>query len=433
MNRRGQVIGWALLVTIAAGDRTPAGAAGFSIFEQGTKSMGMAMAFTAQADDPSAIFYNPGGVAFLDGQHFSLGLTIVTSTEGDFKGVDPAPGANARGEQEPLFETPPHFYWTRQVNERWRFGLDLTSPYGLTTEWKDPAHFPGRHISTKAALQTFDLNPMLAWQATPNLGIGFGVLVRFSDVELHRFVQVHTAFPPPGAFFDVGRVDLESDFNEGYGFTFGILHKFNESFSWGLSYRSRVKVDYEGDGEFTQILTGIPPIDGPIAQQIPFGQSLPIETSIEFPDTASLGLSFALSASSRFEVDVNWTGWSSFDEVQLVFVDHPQFSQTVPEHWENVMNYRLGYRWTQGEANEWRVGAYYDETPQPEFYVSPLLPDANRTGVTLGWGHRFASGKTLDLATLYLPFDERKVRDNYYNFNGDYNTTAWLFAATFGL
>jgi len=431
MHRRWQVLGWVLFAAVALGDRSPAGAAGFSIFEQGTKSMGMAMAFTAQADDPSALFYNPGGVAFLDGQRFSLGATVVTSTRGDFKGANPSPGVDARGEQEPLFETPPHFYWTREVNPRWRFGLGLTSPYGLTTEWKNPSRFPGRYLSTKAALRTFDLNPTLAWQATPSLGVGLGVLVRFSDVELERFVPQRS--PITGRLIDVGRVRLESDFSEGYGFSAGILHKWNDSFSWGLSYRSRVKIDYQGDGRFTQIPTGIPPFDAAIARLIPFGQALAIETSVEFPDTASLGLAVAVSAQSKLELDVNWTGWSSFDEVPLVFVDAPQFSQTLPEHWENAMNYRLGFRWAQGASNEWRVGAYYDETPQPERYVSPLLPDANRTGVTVGWGHRFASGKTFDLAALYVPFDERKVRINENGFLGDYNTTAWLFAATFGL
>ena len=46
----------------------PAHAAGFSIFEQGARGMGFAGAFTAQAGDPSAIFHNAAGIAFLKGQ-----------------------------------------------------------------------------------------------------------------------------------------------------------------------------------------------------------------------------------------------------------------------------------------------------------------------------------------------------------------------------
>jgi len=36
-------------------------AAGFRLPEAGAKAMGMGFAFTAQADDPSAIYFNPRG------------------------------------------------------------------------------------------------------------------------------------------------------------------------------------------------------------------------------------------------------------------------------------------------------------------------------------------------------------------------------------
>jgi len=48
----------------------PVSAAGFGIFEQGTRAMGMAGAFTAQADDPSALWHNAGGLAFFDETDF---------------------------------------------------------------------------------------------------------------------------------------------------------------------------------------------------------------------------------------------------------------------------------------------------------------------------------------------------------------------------
>ena len=48
-------------------------AAGFRVSEQGAKATGMANAFAAQADDPSALAYNPAGIAFLKGNQFSVG------------------------------------------------------------------------------------------------------------------------------------------------------------------------------------------------------------------------------------------------------------------------------------------------------------------------------------------------------------------------
>ena len=63
----------------------PVQAAGFLIYEHGTKAMGMAGAFAAQADDPSALFYNAGGIAFQTDKKrsFLLGGTYVRGEGSD--------------------------------------------------------------------------------------------------------------------------------------------------------------------------------------------------------------------------------------------------------------------------------------------------------------------------------------------------------------
>lgn len=423
---------WTGLIAAAAMvflSAAPAGAAGFSIFEQGAKGMGMAGAFTAQADDPSMLFHNAGGLAFVDERAFAAGATLIISTTADFRGGTPFPGTAARGEQEKLFETPPHVYYVQPLGGDWNFGFGVNTPFGLTTEWKNKETFPGRWLSTKAALRTFDLNPTLGWKASPKFGLGFGVIARFSDVELERFIpQTHPITHLPT---DVARVSLESDLDSGYGWNFGILHKYNESFSWGFSYRSRVTIDYGGDARFTQIPTGIPPFDGAIARVFPFGVNVPVKAEIQFPDEASLGFAMALGPRSLLELDINWTGWSSFDEVPITFVGYPLLSSTLEEQWKDVYNYRLGVKFGSGADSEWRFGVVYDKTPQPDKHVSPLLPDADRLGWTAGYGRKF-SATSLDVAVMYLPFDERTTTTSANNFNGTYNTTAWLFGVTLG-
>ena len=89
----------------------PLQAAGFGIFEHGTKAMGMSSAFTAQADDPSAMFFNAAGIAFQHERDFMLGVTYIFSTEATFYGSAPYHGPNVSEEQEKLSEYPPHFYW----------------------------------------------------------------------------------------------------------------------------------------------------------------------------------------------------------------------------------------------------------------------------------------------------------------------------------
>ena len=409
----------------------PLSAAGFSIFEQGSKAMGMAGAFTAQADDPSALFHNVGGIAFQDERQFSVGVTWIHGLEAEFEGADPFPGEGYQAEQENLSEFPPHLYYVQPVNDTWKFGFGVMTPFGLTTEWENPDQFAGRFLSTKAALQAIDLQPTLGWQVSDAFGIGFGPVVRVSSVELNRNVGAVNPFTQ--RFVDVGRLELEGDFSEGFGFTAGLLHKVTDRFSWGLSYRSKIKVEYDGDARLDQISTGNAQFDAVIRTRLPFGVDLPVETEIEFPDEASLGLAFGITPNLLVETDFNYTGWSSFENVPIDFTGGATNSlpdAELPQGWDDAYNYRLGLRWTRGNGHQWRFGYVYDETPQPEEGISPLLPDANRNGFTIGYG----TGR-FDLALMYLLFDERsrgrnRPGDDLSTFFGTYNTTAILLGAT---
>ena len=57
---------WFLLTAAVFVLQAPAiQAGGFAIPEQGAKAMALGGAFAAQADDPTALFYNVGGLAFV--------------------------------------------------------------------------------------------------------------------------------------------------------------------------------------------------------------------------------------------------------------------------------------------------------------------------------------------------------------------------------
>ena len=427
MYRRSRIFaGLVALSALAALAPTAAQAAAFGIFEQGSKGMGMAGAFTAQANDPSLLFHNAGGLAFVEEAQLTTGLTWIHVNGSEFDGLAPFPGVGVEEQMEDLDTTPIHVYYVRPLGATWKFGVGFNTPFGLSTEWKNPNTFSGRFISQRAELQTFDINPTLGVQLTPKIGVGFGIIGRFSTVDLKRAVP--TLNPFTGAVADIARVELESDFDSGIGWNVGILHKVGSAYSWGLSYRSKVKIDYGGDARFTQVLTGFPQLDAVVAGQLPFGAAIPVETAIEFPDMASLGFAFKLTSNLLAEVDVNWTGWSSFDALPLTFPTAPALSSVVVEDYKDVYNYRLGFNYVTGSGSQWRFGYALDETPLPEESVGPLLPDGDRNVFTVGYGT--ASGK-LDLALMYLTADERVVRVNRDNFNGTYNTDAFLAGITY--
>lgn len=433
MRRRASVLS-SVLAMAAMGlvISVPAFGAGFSIFEQGSRAMGMAGAFTAQADDPSAMFHNAAGLAFQEERDFLVGFTWIRSTEAEFEGDPPFPGSGVGAEQETLSEFPPHLYWVEPLGDRATFGLAINSPFGLVVEWEDGATFPGRFQSSKSALVTVDVNPTLAFKLSENFSLGVGAIARFAEVELNQFVGAQNPFTQ--TVDNVGFLDLTSDFNEGFGFNLGALHKVTNSFSWGLSYRSEVEVDFDGDGFLTQIPTGNPQLDGLIGQSLPFGRDLPVETGIDFPEMASLGLAFHLSPTVVLETDFNWVGWSSFDVLVIDFVNDDLPDAERPQNWDDVNNYRVGLSIDTAAGNQWRFGAVYDETPQPEEAVSPLLPDNDRLGATIGYGFQ---GRRVhwDFAFMYLHLDER-TRDRSFpgepDFFGTYDNEAILVGLSLG-
>src|SRR4051794_18842815 len=143
MQRRGGVM-WRVLgaaVALGALAVVPVHAAGFGIFEQGSKAMGMGGAFTAQADDPSALFYNAGGLAFVTKADGSIGVTYIHDTKAELHGANPFPGNGYTAKQKPLSAFPPHAYYVQPLGSTWKIGLGIETPFGLTTEWEHPRQF----------------------------------------------------------------------------------------------------------------------------------------------------------------------------------------------------------------------------------------------------------------------------------------------------
>lgn len=440
MRRRGALtrkalggIALALLAAMTVWSGRPAFAAGFSVFEQGAKATGMADAVTAQADDPSVLFFNAGGAAFFDKPTFSAGATYITETRASFQGTNPFPGAGANGSEKRLQVFPPHAYAIYPLTSDLKVGLGLETPFGLETRWNNPDTFSGRFLSTKAAIVDFDFNPTIAWKVTPELGIGIGGVARVSYVELER--DVPTEDPFNLTVVNAAKVKLTSDYDAGYGFNAGLLHNPTPWFSWGASYRSAITVNYSGSAELFPRPTGNPQLDGIIAATLPFNTPIPATTRIKFPAMASLGFAVKPMPSLTVEVDGNWFGWSQFNNVPIDFPGGQLPSSTIVERWKDSYAVRGGLNYAPTSTWQWRLGYVHDQTPQPNQTVNPLLPDSDRNGVTAGIG--FRGPVDIDLGVMYLFFADRTRNTTFADdplgpFFGTYSTRALLVSLDFG-
>jgi long-chain fatty acid transport protein len=403
-------------------------AAGFAIFEQGARAMGFGGAFTAQASDPSAIFHNAAGIAFLKGTQVYFGGTLIAA-KSNFTGADPFPGAGVTERSDAGIVIPPTAYLTRQFTEDLVLGIGFDTPFGLRTRWQNrDTTYSGRFLSKNAELNGFSLNPTIAYKLADRLAVGGGVDIRFSSVTLDRNVASTNPFTLKTV--DVAAAELKSSTKTGIGFNLGIIAKPSESLSIGASYRHKVKIDYAGTATFTLLPTGDSSFDAIVARRLPTG-SIPATTSIDFPSFLSGGVAYAFN-DWTVEGDVNWYQWSTFKELVFTLQGRPDLSQVLPENYTSQLQYRVGLERRLNDRFIVRGGYYFDKTPAPPAAVSPILPDADRNGIALGV--TFKSGRfRVDVANLYTFFKERSTegvsRDHY---DGIYKNSAELFAISIG-
>lgn len=372
------------------------------------------------------MFYNVAGIAHQRRLAAMAGATIITFNA-QFDGAEDSYPFGEREFFEDHTFTPPNAYAVIPVGENATIGLAQFTAFGLRTDWEDPATYSGRFISTDANLKTASFQPSFAMKTSDGrLAWGVGLEYRLSHVTLERY----QGQPFIDRIYDVAKVRLDSDWNAGIGWTAGILYRPNMDWSLGLSYRSDMDIDYEGEATFTQIPTGNPQLDAIIGAQLPPTQN--IDTTISYPAFVHAGIATTRWDGWIVEFDTVYNSWSDFSNLLVEFELTPAANISVPQDWDDSFSFRLGGNRTVTENWEVRLGAVYDQTPQPLEGAGPLLPDADRYGITYGLGYQGAHW-FVDASHMFLVFEERDTRGtNRDNYNGTYNNIANLLSFNLG-
>jgi len=398
-------------------------AAGYSIYEQGAAALGMAGAYVASAHDATAAFYNPAALTRLDGKQLSVGASWL-NTHTSFAGEPEFPGFGVAESMKNGSFFPPHAYWTARFKERFAYGLGINAPFGLGVEWENSDQFTGRTRVTKATLDAVNTSASVAWAPDERWSFAAGLSGLFARVELNNISVVPSTGGQP---INVSRNKLKSSYKPDLGWNLAVLGTPNKQWKFGVTYRSEVKVDVnDGDATFSQIPSGDPSFDAAVAAGLPKNQT--VKTTLTFPASLSGGVAWNPRPDWTTEVDLVWTQWSAFEKLALRF-DDPALNQDIVENYDDQIQIRAG---AERRMEMWtaRFGYYYDKAAAPTESVTPLLPDANRHGVTLGIG--LPRGKwTIDAYNLFLFVQKRstdgKERDGY---NGTYKTYVNSLGAT---
>jgi long-chain fatty acid transport protein len=405
-----------LLATCVLGLSVSAYGAGFLIYEHGAAAMAMAGAFVSIANNPSAVFHNPAGLAFLEGTQVSLGTTLIFP-RGSLELANWPDSRYRTVKQENQIFYPTTFYITHRFGEKLAAGFGFFSPYGLGTKW--PKDYPLRYLATSNDMKTFFFNPVIAYKASDSLsfGVGFSYIhstLKFDLVQPLLIWDVPTSLDTSGSAF---------------GFNAGALYK-KDKLSLGVNWRSGFDIKYSGDIKLDSS-------NVPSAYKVFVPAAGDVSTKFHFPHILGVGVSYFITPKLLLALDVHYVLWSTFDKyvVKTNFSGAEEELESV-EDWEDAFTFRLGGQYSLNEKWNLRAGFLYDQTPQPVKSMDPTLPDANRAAFTGGFGCKWGRW-VIDFGCQFEFFSDRTCPNrNIYallvdrGFNageGTYSTKAYLF------
>ena len=355
-----------------------AGASGFALIEQSGSGLGNAYAGgAAGAEDASTIFFNPAGMANVKGRQFVVAAhAIKPSAKFTNNGSNGALGTDNGGEAGSLALVP-NFYYVADINQQWKYGVGVNSPFGLKTEYSST--WIGRNLAIKSDLQTLNINPSVSFKVNDKLSLGVGVDAQYAKAELTKSGN------------SLGEVKVTGN-DWAYGANFGALVQANEDIRVGASYRTSVKHTLKGDVTFSAapLYNGTGTAD------------------LEVP--ASLSISFVDAINPQWEVmgDVTWTKWSSFKNLDVTRTSGAKFpSEPTPlshtaENWSDTYRYSIGATHRYNDTWKARVGLAFDQSPVSDQYRTPRIPDNDRTWLALGGQYKVSTESMLDFGYAHL-------------------------------
>jgi len=386
---------------------TAAFAGGVSFTEQGAAASGKANAFTGEANDPSAIFYNPAGITQLPGTQLMIGTSIV-KLDSTFRSSTTGENTNL----EDQFPIVPHFYIThrfKQWDERLSIGLGVYTPFGIVVDWPD--NWQGRFDSTLARLRVTVYNPTIAFQATKGLSVAAGLRVVDAAAAFERKINVGNG---------ESKLLVHDLTAHPIGWNVGLLYHVTDTTAVGVQFRSEMQAKFTGSADIT----------GPAALAVGFSNSR-FHTSIKLPPQLIVGLSTKIIPRWTINADIEWEGWRTVGSLPLDFEGSTVLDRPGPRLWTNSYVYRIGAEYAATDRLALRGGFFYDETPIPDNTFDPNIPNANLYAFTIGLGYKWEA-TTLDVAYLYGIYEKRSIDNSTIDpFNqagttsfGSYSTTA---------
>jgi len=427
-------------------------AGGFALEGVGPRALSLGGAYRSLAQDWSAIYWNPAGLAFAERPSLTLSSAFVSPFSSvilktGLLGYDGGYLMKYRISSAPqTFPIPsfggvlPFKYYTS-----WGVGVSLFVPFGLGAKWNlyDPPigfYEPGFEPDPpfpehdwKSKMEVLSLFAGFAGKIGEHisLGVAFGPAWISADLQRVNLMDIAefdtAAYYGPVQYRYLPLIVHVKGSGQTYGASGGIMISLlQDRLRFGFSLLTYRSADLSGDYNLDLYL----PKNSAIAEQL----SDPVEQALfsgnvmhsEGDAKVSLSLPVVMGGSVSYKITPRWllavgaekTSWSVLKDIPLDFqggydpMGQPLQNDSLPMRWKDTWRFGGGVEYTPSPIVAIRVGATYDETPIPKETFTPLLPDiSKKLGFDIGVRYRIKGRYIFEARYEFLRANKTTITD----------------------
>lgn len=381
-----------------------AAAEGYQVNTLSAKQNGMGHTGTALKLGAESMIFNPAGMAFMDKTvDFSASVTGIFATA---KATLPN---GTTYETDNKASTPLSANLGFSIYDNLKAGVSFYTPYGSGINWTD--NWPGAMLNQSVNLATYTVQPTIAWQITPNLSIGAGLMMTWGTVDLNKGLVDPTTLDAllqqmgmPASFGTTvpASVNLKGTSNVAFGVNVGAMWDINYKWTVGASYRSKMpmkvkagtaSLSYVNDLAKTVLESKLGVLD-----QANFKAEMPCVSIL------NIGGSYRPIPNVTVAADVQVSFWKEYKQLDIEFLSEQltAYNQYIPKNYRNSLTYHVGAEWGVTKRFDLRCGLVVDTAPMRADNYNPETPGMTKIEPSVGFSFRPVKNFSIDLAVLYV-------------------------------
>jgi long-chain fatty acid transport protein len=374
-------------------------------------------------DTAASASRNPATMALMDRPAFSIGAVYI-APDVNISGTSQS-GRSLDANNIAPNQWVPNIHYVQPINDQWWIGASATSNYGLATEFNDG--YTAGAYGGKTDLLTGNFNLSTAYRLNEHFSFGVGFDAVYAKAKIERYAG--ESGPALGVPANTQIAHLKGD-EWGYGWNAGILYEVDQNNRFGFTYRSEVKIDFDGDYK-SDLPTYVNAVNQARNLGLPYatgGSTIPGALTLNLPEMWELSGWHKVAPQWAVHYSLAYTSWSQFQELKATGSN----GQTLfykDESFRDAYRLALGTTYTYDENWTFRTGIAFDDSPVPADKRSISIPDQDRLWLSAGSSYAFNEDASVDVGISYMHGQHVTVKEGPYTFNS--SGKAWLYGANF--